>query len=278
MKYESTIRRSLALMIASFTVVVAVACTGSPPAGGTRALPSAPLPSALATTSTSTPSPGTSASVDAGTDAAIAEAPEPPGPAWTDPEHVAALTKDCAYAPAGLTRPKNVDRDFFEGSPLACSYGLYGQSCSVDPCYDEQKDVCGAKCEKTCDGCGQGCTTACKSCKKDCKKDDTNCLAACAISCAGCRQECVLAKDRCSSGTCAKRYKECKVELQTKWDTSGCGKGCKAYYACTDACPEGQGGGSPCAKACEKHVKVCSAGFRGACLFNGGLYGPVGED
>lgn len=264
-------------MLVVASIVVACGTSSAPTA------PPSPSPSPSSSASPPVPSsaPSTasmSAPVDAGADATRVDA-EPPSPAWTDAVHVDGLARDCAYAPKDIARPKNVERDFWEGSPLACGYGLYGQSCAVDPCYDEQKDVCGVKCERTCDGCATGCQSACKACKTACKKGDDGCARACATSCATCRQECVLAKDRCSTGTCAKRYEQCKVELQTKWDKGGCGKACRAYYDCSNACPEGEGSfGQPCAKKCEPKLAPCTGTFRSACLFNGGLYAPPGAD
>ncbi len=87
---------------------------------------------------------------------------EPAGVAWTDAENIDGLVKDCAYAPAGVTRPKGTDRDFWgDGTPLSCEYGMYGQSCSADPCFDEQKRQCSPKCQKTCESCGASCVTSC---------------------------------------------------------------------------------------------------------------------
>jgi hypothetical protein len=268
-------------LVASFAATaLVVACTRSAPptvaeparVAEVPVVDAAPLPSADA----GAPAPRTPA--DAG--AKDASPPEEHVLAWTDPAPLAELTKSCAAQAPGIVRPKGVDKDYWEASPLSCAYGLYGQSCVVDPCFNEQKDVCHDKCERTCDGCAQGCTASCTTCKKACAQGDTACARTCAASCASCRQECLFAKDRCASGQCAKRYEECRKETQAKWVSSGCQKGCRDFYACVDRCPEGFDPSSACGKACmAKNLTVCTPTFRTACLFNGLLYeDPPGDE
>ncbi len=205
---------------------------------------------------------------------------EAPAIAWTDSENVEGLAKDCAFAPAGVTRPKGTDKDFWgEGTPLSCEYGMYGQSCSADPCFDEQKSQCSPKCQKTCESCGTTCVASCKSCKTACAAGDAGCIRACATSCASCRQECVFAKDRCSTGVCGKQKAQCDKDLRVRWKTSGCAKGCAAYYECSSACPDGTSGPmGTCGKVCaKKHLGPCAGALYSVCTFNGGMHDETTE-
>lgn len=258
-----------------------IACTtgAKPTSAPERATAATASGAAAVSTGATTPPPAAStsaavakASPDAGA-AAGASAPEEAEVGWTDLGVVDALAKDCSYAPRGVVRPKGVDRDFWgDGTALSCEWGLYGQSCVVDPCLDEQKDVCNPKCQKTCEGCAATCVSGCQTCKATCKGDPA-CVHACAKKCGACRQECLLAKDRCSSGACAKRNLECKREMMAKWIKSGCDKACKAYYVCAEACPDDDP--EKCRDGCRsKTLGPCTPAFRSACIFNGLLYSP----
>ena len=253
------------------TIVTGCTAPSRPKADPVDSSPAVPLPP---------PPPLASAEVEAG--AEDVEPPptgEPPPTAWTDAEHVAALVRDCGYVPKDSVRPQGVKRSDFEGSPLSCAYGLYPQVCAEDPCVFEQQDVCAVSCERTCDGCARTCQGSCKSCKVACKKGDDTCARACATSCAGCRNECVLAKDRCSSGTCTKRYDECKKAMQIKWDKSGCGAACKVFHKCIDACPQAESAaGGACSNVCEKKLGPCTAQFRMVCRYNGRMFGAISDD
>lgn len=272
-------RRALVL---GAIVALAIACTtGAKPTSSPEPAPagsaSAP-PSASAAASAVAPAPSASAGVARAKPDAGAEAGAPPTSdegdvAWTDPRIVDELAKDCAFTPRGVVRPKGVERDYWgDGTPLSCEWGLYGQSCVVDPCVDEQKDVCNPRCQKTCEGCASTCVAGCQACKAACKGDGA-CAKACATKCGSCRQECLLAKDRCSSGACAKRNLECRKEMMAKWISSGCDKACKGFYACLEGCSDADA--EKCHGACRtKTLGPCTPVFRSACIFNGLLYSP----
>jgi hypothetical protein len=148
--------------LASFTATaLVVACTRSAPPTVAEPARVAEVPVVDAAPPLDAGATVARTSVDAG--ANDAAPPEEHVLAWTDPKPLEELTKSCAAQVPGIVRPKGVDKDYWEASPLSCAYGLYGQSCVVDPCFNEQKDVCHDACEKTCDGCAKGCTTACVS-------------------------------------------------------------------------------------------------------------------
>ncbi len=267
-------------------VAASLACTtGAKPTSSPELAPASSASAAARPSASS--SAGASPSAVAAPTASVARAPADGGAeagpparaseedvAWTDPHVVEELAKDCAFTPRGVVRPKGVDRDYWgEVSPLSCEWGLYGQSCVVDPCVDEQKDVCAPKCQKACEGCAGACVSGCQSCKAACAKGDAACALACAKKCGACRQECVLAKDRCSSGACAKRALECRKETMARWVASGCDKACKAFYTCVEACPDDTA--EKCRDACRtKTLGPCTPVFRAACIFNGMLYSP----
>lgn len=268
---------SLSLRGLSFFIglLAVVSCTTKPPAPeGPKALTSEhDRPDAAAFAATPDAAAG-----DAAPEAASPKVTEhePSDPAWTDPVHVKGLLADCAYMPQGVLRPKGVDPDHWgEGSTLSCEYGLYGQSCAVDLCYERMKEECSPKCQKTCETCGQGCVGSCQSCKKQCAPNDGACRLACAESCAACRQECLFVKDRCASGTCGKFAEKCNVALRARWISSGCQKGCASYNACMEKCPDEYVTGPCHTKCADVHLKPCDAAFRSVCIINGNLTGAV---
>lgn len=231
-----------------------------PPAEGAAVPPSiAPAPPAPVTSA-----PPGAASAHPSASASAPAPPEPPPAAWTDAPIVAELAKDCAYAPPGVEK---MDED---ASVLACAGGLFAQACVADPCYAQDQEDCKPKCQRTCNTCSSACVTACTACKKPCKDDA--CKAACAATCGACKQGCLTAKDRCATGTCGQRYKQCSDGLVAKWKSSGCAPACKKYNACQSACPEGAGADA-CFDKCRATLsKACPAPLAGMCMFNG--FGP----
>jgi hypothetical protein len=193
--------------------------------------------------------------------------PRDPGPvAWTDSSAVDELVKDCTWHPEDSPGDESM---------MTCKGGLYGQSCAVDPCFDEDQASCKPKCEKACTSCDADCTKSCQACKKPCAEGDATCKRACAEKCATCKQSCVATKDRCATGTCGQVYKACTKRIVAEWKNGGCNKGCPAYNDCMSACEDSQYD-HPCALKCRDRLKaVCPGRFYGMCIFNG--MGPSEE-
>lgn len=162
---------------------------------------------------------------------------------WSDARIVAELAKDCAFNPDEL---KGARREEWLGppqmgssSPLSCS-AAFEQSCTYDPCFEEQQTQCHPRCGSTCRQCGKGCATKCESCKSQCKDKDKDkdaaCRMSCARSCATCHEGCVRQRDRCATGSCTAEYRQCRLKLKSSWAAKGCPKVCRGYLQCQERC------------------------------------------
>ncbi len=248
-EYEMTVRLSLVGLAA----LAALACTRNDPRP--LAVPE-PNASAAAPAATSVVAAGASSPP-------AAAAPRTPPPsdspddakAWTDAPVTRALAKDCKYAPPeGKPDEPNV---------LSCALG-FEQSCAYDPCFETDQSTCKPKCKKGCDGCAAACVSGCEGCKKKC--GDDACRAACGDSCGECRQACLVAKDRCTTGTCAGEYTACRKKLGEAWRKSSCAKACPVYTECSDACRQGTDE-EKCREGCKKKMgSGCSPSFLTMCI------------
>jgi hypothetical protein len=147
---------------------------------------------------------------------------------WTDPRVIAALAKDCKFAPQiANTREMGESPNLF-----ACSFG-YQQSCAPDAC-GGRIEQCHTECGNSCGSCGEACSTSCAACKAPCTDDA--CRAACATSCANCKQECVRTMDNCASGKCVSVGKVCNDHIREACKRPECKAEAKQAGACTRPC------------------------------------------
>jgi hypothetical protein len=219
MRFTSSLRRRVLAVLAVLGVVgLSAACTRTPETPAAR--PATPPASASAASQPVAPTPSTSA----------AATPDPPAPAvpvrsaWTDADSVAALAKDCHWAPA--TPAGGYD-------PLQCTV-VPDQSCVPNACFETNENECRPACKKTCDGCSGKCVKGCDSCKSKCT--DEACRLACATSCGGCRQACLVELDHCDSGKCNDAFAACSTKVEEEWQKSRFVKLCDKRVACVEAC------------------------------------------
>lgn len=222
------------------------------------------------TTASASPAPATSVAERDAAPRALPPIEGPPARTWTDPRVVARLAEDCradvtsVAAEGGMpARPNQV---------LTCDGWMFEQACVSDPCLHEDERTCRTECSKTCGECQGSCTTSCDACKSRCAKGDRACHEACGQGCGQCHADCLAARDRCSSGHCAKVYADCRQALAAKWRKNRCDDVCKVFVRCADRCnnpppskkpmsPEAEGEAyEACRKRCQTPAVVtCGA-------------------
>lgn len=119
---------------------------------------------------------------------------------FRDPRVLPQLARDPLFLTEQPGRPR-------EDSALYCHFGVHQQSCSPNPCNEEEQIPCAARCGDQCSRCDQSCRPSCFACAASCTTDA--CRTHCAQQCALCLDGCRALRDRCASGECTRRSTAC---------------------------------------------------------------------